>query len=264
VQPCTPPERVSGDAARITVVNHSTVLIQYRLLNVLTDPIWSERASPVQWAGPKRKRAPGVRLEDLPPIDAVLISHNHYDHLDIPTLRKIAAALFIVPTGVAATLKRHSIGPVIELDWGDSAAAGPIEVHAVPALHFSARTPFDRNRTLWCGYVLQSEASHIYFAADTTFGEHFQGIRDAFGRPRVAILPIGAYLPRWFMGRVHMGPDEAVKASTILQPETSIAIHHGTFQLADDAVDTPARRLREIPGGERIRILRNGEFLELP
>ncbi len=266
VSPTVPPASVSGGELRVTMVNHSTVLLQTAGLNFLTDPIWSDRTSPVSWAGPKRRRAPGVRWADLPPIDLVLLSHNHYDHLDLPTLRRLAGntrTRYIVPLAVGKLLKSQGIGPVQELDWGESCQVAGTTIHAVPALHFSARGVFDRNRTLWCGYVIQVSGLTVYFAADTAFGAHFEQIRERFGPPRLALLPIGAYEPRWFMGPIHMAPDEAVRAHRILGAETSIAIHHGTFQLADDALDEPKELLAASGAGDSFRVLNNGEFLSL-
>src|SRR5437868_5667465 len=234
VEPSQPPPRVNGNALRVTLVNHSTVLLQQRGSNILTDPIWSERASPLSWIGPRRRRKPGVAWEDLPRIDAVLISHNHYDHLDLATLRRLAArgdSTFIVPARTARRLDSEGIGPVHELDWGESVSLSGLTVHCVPAVHFSSRGPFDRNRTLWCGYVIECQERLVYFAGDTAFGEHFAQIRERFGSPRLALLPIGAYEPRWFMSAIHMAPEEAIRAHEILVAKTSIAIHHGTFQL---------------------------------
>ena len=267
VHPVAPPHRVEAGSLRVTMVNHSTLLIQTEGTNILTDPIWSERASPFSWAGPRRKRRPGIRLDELPPIDIVLLSHNHYDHLDVPTLRVLAErgrTEFICPLKVRGVLAANGIGAVQELDWGQAASLGPITVIAVPATHFSARSLFDRNRTLWCGYAINAATGLVLFAADSAFGNHFEAIRSAVGRPRVALLPIGAYLPRWMMEPVHMGPEDAVMAAGILGADVNIAIHHGTFQLGDDAPDTPAIRLSQIEGGHAIRVLRNGESLELP
>ncbi len=271
VEQSIPPRRVEGGGLRITLVNHSTVLLQQRGSNVLTDPIWSERASPLSWIGPRRRRKPGVSWEDLPPIDAVLISHNHYDHLDLPTLRRLAArgdSTFIVPAGGARLLRSERIGPAHELDWGESlplpgSLAGCI-IHSVPALHFSSRGINDRNRTLWCGYVIESRERLVYFAGDTAFGGHFAQIREKFGSPRLALLPIGAYEPRWFMSPVHMGPDEAVRAHEILAAETSIAIHHGTFQLADEGLDTPEKLLLACAPRDSFLVLKNGQFAGIP
>jgi L-ascorbate metabolism protein UlaG (beta-lactamase superfamily) len=261
-----PPRRVEGGGLRATFVNHSTVLLQQRGCNILTDPIWSERASPLSWIGPRRKRKPGVAWEHLPPIDAVLLSHNHYDHLDLPVLRRLASrgdSTFIVPAGVARLLRAQDIGPVHEMDWGESLSLPAFTIHSVPALHFSGRGLHDHNTTLWCGYVIECGARLVYYAGDTAFGPHFAQIRERFGSPHLALLPIGAYEPRWFMSPVHMSPDEAVKAHEILAAGTSIAIHHGTFQLADEGIDAPRRRLIACAGDASFRVLNNGEFAEI-
>ena len=165
-------------------------------------------------------------------------------------------------------LESQGIGPVRELDWGDSILLRGLTVHCVPALHFSARGPFDRNKTLWCGYVIESAGSALYFAGDTAYGDHFDAIRERFGPPKVALLPIGAYEPRWVMSPVHMEPDEAVRAHQVLGAQTSVAIHHGTFQLTDEAIDTPAKALRESLrrrkiGDDSFRVLRNGESVQV-
>jgi L-ascorbate metabolism protein UlaG (beta-lactamase superfamily) len=267
VEESAPPPCVEGTGLRVTMVNHCTVLLQQGGLNILTDPIWSERASPLAAIGPRRFRKPGVRWEDLPRIDAVLISHNHYDHLDLPTLRRLAArgqSQFVVPAGVGRLLRSQNIGPVHELDWGESAAIGEAVIHAVPAAHFSARGVLDRNATLWCGYVIQADGCSMYFAGDTGFGNHFAHIRERFGAPRLALLPIGAYEPRWFMSPLHMGPEDAIRAHGILGAGTSIAMHHGTFQLADDGIDTPKRRLIECGHDDSFLLLDNGQSVTPP
>jgi L-ascorbate metabolism protein UlaG (beta-lactamase superfamily) len=205
-------------------------------------------------------------MEDLPPIDAVLISHNHFDHLDLSTLRQLATrgrSTFVVATGDARLLRSQRIQPVHELDWGESVAISGVTIHCVPALHFSARGIFDRNKTLWCGYVIEYPESRVYFAADTAFGSHFAKIRESFGSLQLALLPIGAYEPRWFMSPVHMAPEQAVRAHEILGAKTSIAIHHGTFQLADDAIDTPLKQLMACRRDDSFLILRNGESAEI-
>ncbi len=266
VEPSRPPAVVEGSELRVTLVNHSTLLIQQSGVNILTDPIWSERASPFTFAGPRRRRAPGVVWQDLPRIDIVLLSHDHYDHLDLRTLSRLAArgkSQFVVPIGAGPLLQSRNIGPVRELDWGESLPLAGAAIHAVPAMHFSARGFFDRNRTLWCGYVIEMAQRIVYFAGDTAFGHHFAAIRDRFGAPRLALLPIGAYEPRWFMSAIHMDPEEAARAHRILGAGTSIAIHHGTFQLGDEAVDTPRRRLLALAPGDSFLILGNGQSVTL-
>lgn len=262
VEPFIPPRTIGAPELRVTFINHSTVLLQQSGCNILTDPVWSLRASPLRWIGPRRHRHPGVRRDDLPPVDIVLLSHNHYDHLDLPTLRWLARRrypAFVVPSGVAALLRSHRIEPVFELGWGESRTLRHAAIHAVPALHFSGRGMFDRNKTLWCGYVIERQDRIVYFAGDTAFGNHFARIRDSFGPPHLALLPIGSYQPRWFMSSVHMAPGEAIQAHHILGAVTSIAIHHGTFQLGDDAVDTPQRQLQQAGRPDSFRILKNGE-----
>jgi L-ascorbate metabolism protein UlaG (beta-lactamase superfamily) len=272
VEQSAPPLLVEGNGLRTTLVNHSTVLLQQRGSNILTDPMWSERASPLSRIGPRRRRKQGVSWEDLPPIDAVLISHNHYDHLDLPTLRRLADrgdSTFIVPAGVARLLRSGNIGPAHEVDWGESLSLPGFTLHCVPALHFSRRGIYDRNTTLWCGYVIECGERLIYFAGDTAFGNHFAQIRERFGSPHLALLPIGAYEPRWFMSPVHMTPEEAVRAHEILAARTSIAIHHGTFQLGDEGLDAPKRQLIACTQHEpflasSFLILNNGQFADIP
>jgi len=266
VEECAPPRRVNGNGLRVTLVNHSTVLLQQRDSNILTDPIWSERASPLSWIGPRRRRKPGVRLEDLPPLDAVLISHNHYDHLDLPTLRRLAArkpAVLIVPSGSSRLLRSQRMGPAHELDWGESVSLPGVTVHCVPAMHFSGRAIYDRNVTLWCGYVIESPQGLVYFAGDSGFGGHFAQIRQKFGPVRLALLPIGAYEPRWFMSPVHMAPEDAVRAHEILGAKTSIAIHHGTFRLTDESIESPRKLLMSCAPQETFLVLNNGQFADI-
>jgi L-ascorbate metabolism protein UlaG (beta-lactamase superfamily) len=206
-------------------------------------------------------------MEDLPPIDAVLISHNHFDHLDLPTLRQLATrgrSTFVVAARCARLLRFQRIESVHELDWGESLAISGVTIHCVSALHFSARGIFDRNKTLWCGYVIEYPERLVYFAGDTAFGSHFAQIREKFGPPQLALLPIGAYEPRWFMSPVHMAPEEAVRAHEILGAKNSIAIHHGTFQLADDGIDTPQKQLLACRRDDSFLILRNSRSVEIP
>jgi L-ascorbate metabolism protein UlaG (beta-lactamase superfamily) len=267
VEQSIPPRHMEGGGLRTTLVNHSTVLLQQPGCNVLTDPIWSERASPLSWIGPRRRRRPGISWEDLPCIDAVLISHNHYDHMDLPTLCKLAARgdpTFIVPAGGSRLLHSKNVRPIQEMDWGESLSLQNLTIHCVPAVHFSGRGIFDRNMMLWCGYMIECQGRLVYFAGDTAFGGHFSQIRERFGPPHVALLPIGAYEPRWVMAPVHMAPDEAVRAHEILGAKTSIAIHHGTFQLADDGIDTPKKMLLACAQRDSFLVLDNGQFANIP
>jgi L-ascorbate metabolism protein UlaG (beta-lactamase superfamily) len=244
-----PPERVGEGELRVTFVGHSTVLLQVDGLNLLTDPIWSDRAGPVEWAGPRRYRPPGLRFEDLPPIDAVLVSHNHYDHLDLATLLRLQdehRPLFYTGLGNAAFLRREGVWDVLELDWWDEVRlARGVRLWFVPAQHFSGRGLCDQGTTLWGGFVIDGPAGVVYFAGDTGFGPHFDQLRRRFGPPRLALLPIGAFQPRWFMSAMHLGPDEAVEAHRRLDAAASVAIHYGTFALADDRQDEPATVLAE-------------------
>jgi L-ascorbate metabolism protein UlaG (beta-lactamase superfamily) len=234
-----PPARVADGELRVTFVNHATTLLQFDGLSVLTDPIWSERASPVSWAGPKRVRPPGIRFEDLPKIDLVLVSHDHYDHLDLPTLTRLARAhhaTFVVPLGLATLLREEGIDQVVEHDWWQPfALLNGARGWVVPAQHFSARGLFDRDRTLWAGYVLESRGGPIFFAGDTAMSDHFAKVRARFGAMRLAVLPIGAFEPRWFMKPVHVDPAEALAAHHALAAQTSVGMHFGTFQLADES-----------------------------
>jgi L-ascorbate metabolism protein UlaG (beta-lactamase superfamily) len=268
-----PPRRVMDERLRVTFVNHSTVLIQMNGTNVLTDPIWSMRASPFSWAGPRRRRPPGIHFEDLPQIDVVLLSHDHYDHLDVPTLRSLVEKwnpLVIAPRGNGLYLGSQEIPWVQECDWWDSREmSGGLRVTCVPARHFSGRRLRDRNRRLWCGYVVQGIAGGVYFAGDTGYGKHFEEIAARVGRIRLALLPIGAFRPRWFMAPVHLSPEEALRAHQVLGALTSVAIHFGTFRLADDGQDEPAAELHRAldRAGEprpRFWVLEFGEGRDVP
>lgn len=246
-----PPERVEGDALKATWVGHSTVLLQTQGLNILTDPFLSSRASPVPFAGPRRVRPAALTAETLPPIDLILLSHNHYDHMDLPALRRLGrrhAAHVVTPHGNAQRVRRASPAfGIDELGWGDSLEHKGVRIHLTPALHWSKRGLFDANTALWGAFVVETSGGVIYFAADTGFGtgSTFADVRDRFGAPRLSLLPIGAYEPRWFMHPQHMNPDEAVKAHKLLGTRASLAIHHGTIQLTDEAIDAPVEALRQ-------------------
>ncbi|MEK7615588.1 MAG: MBL fold metallo-hydrolase [Patescibacteria group bacterium] len=230
----------------ITWINHSTVLIQMGGLNILTDPIWSYRASPVSWAGPYRVRQPGIRFEDLPPIDVVLISHNHYDHCDIATLKKLEHAhrpLVLAGMQSKTFLERKGMKNVQEFAHWDNTVSQDTTFTFVPAQHWSRRTLWDGNKMLWGGFIIQSKNHTVYFAGDTGFGEFIHGIHEQFPKIDVALLPIGSYEPRWFMKFSHINPDEAVQIHKILGAHLSIGIHYRTFRLGDDGYDEPIKDL---------------------
>jgi len=233
-----PPERVGNGELRVTFVGHATVLIQVDGLNLLIDPVWSDRIGPFSWLGATRHRSPGIRFEDLPPIDLVLVSHDHYDHLDLPTLKRLDSAnpgmKSVVPLGVGGYLAKNGIkAESIELDWWQERSIGTTKITAIPAAHWSGRGVGPQNRTLWVGYFIAGSRT-VYCAGDTGWGPHFKEVRERLGRPQLAILPVGAYKPRWFMSPQHIDPAEAVAAAKELGAQVSIPIHYGTFNLADD------------------------------
>ncbi len=212
---------------------------------MLTDPIFSERCSPVSWAGPRRVQPPGLALDALPHPDVILLSHNHYDHMDIPALRALVrppVPVVVTMLGNGWHLERIGID-AIELDWWQEATVCGLRLTATPARHFSARTPFDRNRALWGGFMIGSADGRILFAGDSGAGPHWRDIRERLGAPDVALLPIGAYEPRWLMAAVHMSPAEAVQAHLVLGAARSIGMHFGTFQLTDEAFEAPPTAL---------------------
>lgn len=235
--------KVNNDQLRITLINHATVLVQTPSFNILTDPIYSERCSPLPWFGPKRVRSPGIAFEQLPHIDVVLISHNHYDHLDLRTLKRLFQRdqpLILVGLQSKKLFDDHAITNVEELDWWQSVTMSThLTVTFVPAQHFSGRGLFDRYKTLWGGFVLGTPIQNIYFSGDTGYGPHFSAIFKRFGSMNIALLPIGAYTPRTFMASVHMSPEDAVLAHLDLGTKTSIGMHYGTFQLTDESMQAP-------------------------
>jgi L-ascorbate metabolism protein UlaG (beta-lactamase superfamily) len=251
-----PAESIGGDSIVVTFVNHSTFLVQTEGLNILTDPVWSEYASPVSYAGPKRMRPPGIRFEDLPHIDIILLTHNHYDHLDIKTLKKLAKLhdpVIYTSLGVGLFLKKRGIENFTEMDWWDEVVtAGDLKLICTPAQHFSGRGMFDRDKTLWSGFALQTEKGSIYYSGDTGFGEFFNEIAERLDPVRLAFLPIGAYKPSWFMAPIHTSPADAVKIHQILRSPKSIGMHFGTFPLADDGQDDPEKDLKMALKGEGI------------
>jgi L-ascorbate metabolism protein UlaG (beta-lactamase superfamily) len=240
------PAAPAADEMAVTFINHVTFLIQLPGLNLLTDPVFAERASPVQWAGPRRVHAPGVRLDQLPAIDVVFVSHNHYDHMDLSTLRVLArthGSLFLTGLGNGAYLQQQGITPVVELDWWEQTSLHGAQLSFTPAQHWSSRGPGGRNHTLWGGLWIGKGAHSLYFAGDTGYSRGFVDIRRRYGPPEVALLPIGAYEPRWFMSNQHMNPDDAVRAHIDLAARTSVAMHFGCFQLTDEGIDDPAEAL---------------------
>ncbi len=264
-----PPTRVTGEVLRVTWIGHATTLIQTAGLNILTDPVWAERVGPFpSLSGPRRHRPPGVRFEELPPIDVVLISHNHYDHLDLATLRRLAKAhhpRILAGLGTRGLLRREGIAGGEDLDWWQGVPVGPnVTIHAVPVQHSSRRGIDDTDVELWAGYVIAAPGGAVYFAGDTGFGPHFAAARARFGPPRLALLPIGANRPRWFMKPLHMNPAEALQAHRALEARRSIAIHFGTFDLADEGELEPAADLRAAGAGDDFWVLEIGEGREVP
>jgi L-ascorbate metabolism protein UlaG (beta-lactamase superfamily) len=270
-----PPARVAGDKARLSFVGHASWLIQTAGLNILIDPVWSARASPVNWAGPRRHNDPGIAFEALPPIDVVLVSHGHYDHLDVATLSKLAAKFaprVITPLGNDVTMRDADDAIKAEaFDWHDRVELGNrVAVTLVPTRHWSARGLFDRNKALWASFVLETPAGKIYIVCDSGYGEgrHFRRVAEMHGPLRLAILPIGAYEPRWFMQDQHMNPSDAVMALNDCGAQAALAHHHGTFQLTDEAIDAPLTALgaaldeANIPR-ERFVVLKPGQVFEL-
>jgi N-acyl-phosphatidylethanolamine-hydrolysing phospholipase D len=261
----------------VTWVGHSTVLLQLGAINILTDPIWSERASPVAFAGPRRLVGPAVDFDGLPPIDVVLISHNHYDHLDRATVRGLARhmpdAQWVTPLGLAALLTKWGATRVRELDWWQEArlttGQGDVRVAATPAQHFSARGFGDRGRTLWCSWFVAADQRRAFFAGDTALHPEFAAIAERYGPFDLLMLPIGAYEPRWFMRSVHMNPPEAMRAYAALSSAQGelpalLPIHWGTFRLTDEAMDEPRSWIERLWREERrdpakLWLLRHGE-----
>lgn len=236
-----PPERVGEGGLRATWVNQATALLQADGLNILTDPVWSDRVSPVQWAGPQRYRAPGIPFGSLPRIDVVVISHNHYDHMDADTLRRLWREhdpVFVTALGNGSYLRPFGLEKIVELDWDQSwTLPNGRQITATRAQHWSGRAGYDSNQALWMACVIETAGGPVYFAGDSGYGGHFADVRRRFGRMRLSLLPIGAYLPRWFMAYQHMDPPEAVQAHLDLESAFSLGIHYGSFELADDGQD---------------------------
>lgn len=269
-----PPRRVNGQGLRISYIGHASFLLQAAGLNVLLDPVWSKRVSPFRHVGPKRVNDPGIAFADLPPIDVVLVSHGHYDHLDVATLSRLAAVhrpRVITPLGNDVIMRNRDPAIAAEAhDWNDVIKLGEgVTVTLVPTQHWSARSLSDRNESLWASFVIEALAGRIYFVADSGYGDgrNFRAARERHGRLRLALLPIGAYEPRWFMRSQHMNPAESVQAFIDCGAEFALGHHYGTFQLTDEPIDAPlkaldeALRAAEIPQ-ERFRTLRPGQVWE--
>jgi L-ascorbate metabolism protein UlaG (beta-lactamase superfamily) len=269
-----PPRRpagLDGAAAVVTFIGHATFLIQTAAGNILTDPMYSRRAGPLNVLGPRRVRRPAVPFDDLPPISMVLLSHNHYDHCDLRTLRKLAQRFdprVVTPLGNGALVRSSGIRHVEELDWWQDAKTSIVPITLTPAQHFSARSPLDRNRALWGGFMLVAGGARIFFAGDTAYAPFFRDVRQRLGPIDLALLPIGAYEPRWFMQALHMNPDEAAQVHVDLEALESVGMHFGTFQMTTEGIDEPlraleaARRARNIPASQ-FRTLGFGESVRL-
>jgi L-ascorbate metabolism protein UlaG (beta-lactamase superfamily) len=270
-----PPARVDGKAWRISYVGHASLLLQSAGCNILIDPIWSERCSPVRFAGPKRVNKPGIAFEALPPIDVVLVSHNHYDHLDVATLARLAHAhhpRVITPLGNDTIMRTHD--PAIRAeayDWGDRVVLSTeLAVTLYPMRHWSARGVRDHNRALWAAFVIDTPAGRILHVGDSGYGDghYFKSARARHGPLRLAILPIGHYEPRWFMRDQHMNPTESVQAFIDCGATLGLGHHFGTFKLTDEAIDAPVLALEAARAAaglkpEIFRVLRPGEVWEL-
>lgn len=241
------------DKTSLTWIGHATFLIQHAGLNILTDAQFSDRASPVSWAGPIRVVAPGISIDNLPEIDAVVISHDHYDSLDLDSVKKLAihnkhrSLTFLVPLAMKSwfdDLKLDNI-KVIELDWGQSHIIGDVQFTATPVQHWGKRTLLDTNKRLWVSWVIENKAGKIYFAGDTGYADHFKEIGKQYGPFDLALIPIGAYEPRWFMKSYHVNPEESVKIHRDIKSKYSVAMHWGTFILTDEPLDEPPKKLKQ-------------------
>lgn len=262
------------DRNTVTWIGHATLLLQMEGYNILTDPHFSKRASPVQWAGPERVAPLGLSIEDLPPIDMVVISHDHFDALDEQTIKKLrqrpggGKTRFYVPLGLKNWFANCGVDQVIEMDWWDRREDDNLEIIAVPVQHWSKRSIFSRNETLWAGWVIKSRAFRFFFVGDSGYTPHFKEIGEKLGPFDLAAIPIGAYEPRWIMSKHHVNPEESVQIHKDIGSHKSVAIHWGTFILTDEPLDEPPKRLtaalqeNKIPA-ENFLVLKHGQTIIL-
>lgn len=271
----TPPERVSGNDLRVTYVGHVTFLIQIAGLNILTDPVWSDRASPFSFAGPKRVIDPGIKFEDLPPIDIVWISHNHYDHLDLATIDRLwekHKPRIITPLGNDTIIRSHNPHIIVETgDWGDEIKINDrVSLAIDPMQHWSARGILDRNKALWGALTIQTEVGNVYFIGDSGYGDgrYFKQAKEKFGKFRLALIPMGAYSPRWFMSYAHMDPEDMLKAHNDLGAPHTVPSHFDVFKLTAEPYGEAEQKLNEaktkMNSGENVKIMQVGEFWYVP
>ena len=268
-----PPARVGGGTVRVTMVNHATVLLQMDSLNILTDPVWSKRVGVEGEIGVRRHRPPGIPFDSLPKIDVILISHDHYDHMDLPSLLRLQRRYhprIVTGLGNRGYLASQGVQGAEQLDWWQSVTIGAnVRVTAVPARHWSGRTLSDRYERLWEGYVIQGARDTIYFAGDTGWGRMYGELHARWSRFTLALLPVAPFRPRWYMARKHLSPDDAVRAAIETRSATVIPIHWGTFELGDDGESEAVDTLRAVVGAlpapcrPRLEVLRNGEHIEL-
>ncbi|WP_318387999.1 MBL fold metallo-hydrolase [Enterobacter sp.] len=263
---------ITGHDDGVWWLGHASMLLRVDGIYLLTDPVFSHRASPVTFTGPTRKTPPALHIEDLPALDAILISHNHYDHLDTHTLRALLKRFpditLFVPLGLGDWCRRRGVRHVIELDWWQQSCFKGLTLTAVPAQHWSMRTLWDRNRTLWCGWVVESTRQRFWFAGDTGYTPDLMEIPQRIGPIDVAALPVGAYAPRWFMSIHHMDPQQAVALWQQLGQPLAFPIHWGVFELADESLDEPVHELQKVlsetaDAGDNFRILKIGQYLSL-
>lgn len=270
-----PPQRVNGKGLRVSYVGHVTFLIQTEGLNILTDPVWSERASPVGFSGPKRVQEPGIKFDDLPPIDIVWISHNHYDHLDLATINLLwekHKPRIITPLGNDTIIKKHNPAIKVEAyDWEDQVVINDqVKFYLSAMQHWSARNLLDRNKALWAALTIETKDGNIYFIGDSGYGNgrYFKKDKEKFGKFRLALIPMGAYEPRWFMQYAHMNPEEMVKAHIDLGKPYTIPSHYDVFSLTDEprgaALADLAKAKTLLSVDKKIKALEVGQFWNVP